>query len=145
MSEWTRDGTLERMGRALERRGIEVEKFNAAAGWMSGSIERSPWSIGASRWAHDTDPDERSGAAIWTMAEKAIITAKVLGRIAAIEVPRGPAIAQKMRVRDVYDLAVIPACAPGMLDKVLTGLTRTERHRVWVSIDGTSTTPWNGW
>ena len=139
MREWTHDKTLERMSRALERQGIEVERFNPAAGWMSGSIEGNPWSIGASRWAHETEPAERSGKTIRAMTEKAIITAKVLGRIAAIEVPRAPAIAQKLRMRDLYDLAVIPACTPGMLDTVIGGLTRTERHLVWVSIDGTST------
>lgn len=73
------------------------------------------------------------------MTNRAIIQGKMLGRMQAWKAAGRPPVAQPIKIRDAFDLRVIPACAPGLLDEVLDEMTREERHLVWVSLDSMST------
>ena len=138
MREWAACGTLTRMCRALAMAGATVNTCNAAAGWAKGKLGGTEWSLGASAWAKDPGKNAYDEG-FRAMETQAIIAAKLFGRIAATPTASVGHIPRKLVLRDAYDLAVLPSCAPGVLDAVLAEASPDELHRVWITLDATDT------
>ena len=136
--QWAETRLLEQIGRALADNGASVEVCNIEAQWLEGQLEGMGWSLGGSAWA--SQPREgTAGQEIRSMDREAIISAKLFGRIAAMPIGRFGYAPARLKLRDAYDLAVIPACEPGLLDRALARGSAEEQHRVWISLDATDT------
>ena len=136
--QWAETGLLRQIGQALAESGANIEVCNSEAQWLKGDLEGTGWSLGGSAWASQPRGAE-AGEEIRGMDKEAIISAKLFGRIAAMPVGRFGYAPAQLKLRDGYDLAVIPACEPGLLDRALARGSAEEQHRVWVSLDATDT------
>ena len=120
MGTLTNEKILVVQGLLTQLQGIGQANFNPDSGFLSGEINNTPFSLAASEFVNESrgGSDIVRGTNFSAATNEEIFSGKIKGRLHRMGAQR-----PRVPVRDLYDIVVAAHLDPGVISRVLEGIT----------------------